>query len=140
VWDGAASVAIGLVLVVVAYALARANSSLLVGRSALPSLDDALRRELESLPAVISVPVFVTTVLGPGRLFVAAKVEFADGCTTDDLERIADEAERRLVARYPGVEQVFLDPTARTTSGEQGRLAPSGRDTAEEGQPGQARP
>lgn len=114
VWDGVASVVIGLVLVVVAVVLARANSSLLVGRSAIPSLGGALRGELESLPGVESVPVFVTTVLGPGRLFVAAKVEFADGCTADDIERVADEAERRLVARYPGVEQVFLDPTART--------------------------
>ena len=123
VWDGVASIVIGLVLVVVAWSLTRANSSLLVGRSAIPSLDDALRRELESLPQVEAVPVFVTTVLGPGRIFVAAKVEFADGCTTDDVERAADEAESRLVALYPGVEQVFLDPTARTTAEPAGRRA-----------------
>ena len=111
-WDGVASVVIGLVLVVVAVTLARANSSLLVGRSAFPALDDALRRELESLPGVASVPLFVTTVTGPGRLLVAAKVEFGDECTADDIERVADTAERRFVARFPGVEHVFLDPTA----------------------------
>ena len=130
VWDGAASIVIGAVLVVVAWSLARANASLLVGRSAIPSLDDALRRELESLPQVEAVPVFVTTVLGPGRLFVAAKVEFADGCTTDDVERAADEAERRLVARYPGVEQVFLDPTARV--GADGGAGPAGEQRPQE--------
>ena len=130
VWDGAASIVIGAVLVVVAWSLARANASLLVGRSAIPSLDDALRRELESLPQVEAVPVFVTTVLGPGRLFVAAKVEFADGCTTDDVERAADEAERRLVARYPGVEQVFLDPTAR--GGADGGAGPAGEQRPQE--------
>ena len=130
VWDGAASIVIGAVLVVVAWSLARANASLLVGRSAIPSLDAALRRELESLPQVEAVPVFVTTVLGPGRLFVAAKVEFADGCTTDDVERAADEAERRLVARYPGVEQVFLDPTARV--GADGGAGPAGEQRPQE--------
>lgn len=115
VWDGLASVLIGLVLVVVAVALIRSNSSLLVGRAALPELDGLLRRELEALGGVQSVPVFVTTVTGPGKLIVAAKVEFADDCTTDDLERVADEAEARMRERFPGIEHVFLDPTASHT-------------------------
>jgi len=113
-YDGASSILIGLLLVVVAASLARANSSLLVGRAAPLGIDEALRAELEGLPDVMSVPVFVTSVTGPRRLLVAAKVEFRDGCTTDDIERIADEAERRLVARFAGIEYVFLDPTPRT--------------------------
>ena len=28
-----------------------------------------------------------------------------------DIERISDEAEKRLVARHEGVQYVFLDPT-----------------------------
>jgi cation diffusion facilitator family transporter len=116
-WDGLSSVLIGLLLVVVAGSLARANTSLLVGRSAPLGLDAALRAELESLPDVLSVPVFVTSVLGPRRLLVAAKVEFRDGCTTDDIERIADEAESQLIARFPGIEYVFLDPTANPRNG-----------------------
>jgi cation diffusion facilitator family transporter len=111
-WDGLSSVLIGVLLVVVAGSLARANTSLLVGRAAPLGVDQALRAELESLPGVLSVPVFVTSVTGPRRLLVAAKVEFRDGCTTDDIERIADEAERRLVARFPGIDYVFLDPTS----------------------------
>ena len=46
-----------------------------------------------------------------GVLLVAAKVDFADDATVADIERAADEAERRLVARHPGVRYVFLDPT-----------------------------
>jgi cation diffusion facilitator family transporter len=111
-WDGLSSVLIGVLLVGVAWSLAAANLSLLVGRSAPLGLDAVLRQELASLPDVLSVPVFVTSVTGPRRLLVAAKVEFRDDCTTDDIERVADEAERRLVARYPGIEYVFLDPTA----------------------------
>ena len=99
---------------VVAVSLARANSSLLVGRAAPLGARPRAADELESLPDVTSVPVFVTSVTGPRRLLVAAKVEFRDGCTTDDIERVADEAERRLVARFPGIEYVFLDPSART--------------------------
>jgi hypothetical protein len=51
-------------------------------------------------------------VIGPGQLVVAAKVDFADDATADDIEQTADEAERRLVARHDGVRYVFLDPTA----------------------------
>ena len=111
-WDGVSSVLIGVLLVFVAASLVRSNTSLLVGRSAPLGLDQDLRTELESLPGVLSVPVFVTTVTGPRRLLVAAKVEFRDDFTTDDLERVADEAERRMVARFSGIEHVFLDPTA----------------------------
>jgi cation diffusion facilitator family transporter len=116
-WDGLSSVLIGVLLVGVAWSLARANLSLLVGRSAPLGLDAVLRQELESLRDVLSVPVFVTSVTGPRRLLVAAKVEFRDGCTTDDIERIADEAERRMIELYPGVEYVFLDPTAGRSAG-----------------------
>jgi cation diffusion facilitator family transporter len=112
VWDGLSSVLIGVLLVFVAASLVRSNTSLLVGRSAPLGLNGELRTELESLPEVLSVPVFVTTVTGPRRLLVAAKVEFRDDFTTDDLERVADEAERRLQAVFPGIEYVFLDPTA----------------------------
>jgi cation diffusion facilitator family transporter len=111
-WDGVSSVLIGVLLVLVAGSLVRANTSLLVGRSAPLGLDRELRNDLESVPGVLSVPVFVTTVTGPRRLLVAAKVEFRDDFTTDDLERIADEAERRMLARFPGIDYVFLDPTA----------------------------
>jgi cation diffusion facilitator family transporter len=116
-WDGLSSVLIGALLVLVAASLAAANTSLLVGRSAPLGVDEALRAELEALPDVLSVPVFVTSVMGPRRLLVAAKVEFRDGCTTDDIERIADEAERRLVARFAGIDYVFLDPTAKVDDG-----------------------
>jgi cation diffusion facilitator family transporter len=112
VWDGIASCLIGVLLVGVAVILARVNSSLLIGRAASPALERALRQDLLDLPQVSSVPFLVTSVLGPGQLLVAAKVEFGDDCTADDIERIADEAERLFVERFPGVRHVFLDPTA----------------------------
>ena len=38
-------------------------------------------------------------------------MDFDDTSTVADIERIADEAEKRLVARHEGVRYVFLDPT-----------------------------
>lgn len=110
-WDGAASVAIGVLLVIVAMTLAATNLSLLTGQAVSAPLQAALRKEVEALPGVEAVQVFVAVVLGPGNLLVAAKVHFASDCSAADIERVADEAETRLRARFPGVSYVFLDPT-----------------------------
>jgi divalent metal cation (Fe/Co/Zn/Cd) transporter len=110
-WDGLASVAIGALLVVVAAILARTNLSLLTGQAVSTELREALRRDIETLPGVEAVPVFVAVVIGPGSLLVAAKVNFADEYSAADIERVADEAEVRLHARYSAVQYVFLDPT-----------------------------
>jgi len=111
VWDGLASVAVGVLLVLVAVSLARTNLSLLIGRAAGPQLQAILRSGLESLPGVVTVPVFAAVVIGPGNLLVAAKVHFDGAYSAGDIERAADEAERRLRSLFPGVRYVFLDPT-----------------------------
>jgi cation diffusion facilitator family transporter len=111
VWDGVAAILIGLLLLLVAGSLARANVSLLIGRSAPPRMQDELRAEIAALPQVEGVPVLLTSVIGPGQLAVIAEVDFADTATVADVERASDEAERRLVARHGGVRFVFLDPT-----------------------------
>jgi cation diffusion facilitator family transporter len=112
-WDGIASLLIGALLVAVAVTLGKANASLLVGEQVRPAIRRALKADLESLPGVLSVPLLITSVLGPEQVMVAAKVEFADHLSADDIEALADEAERRFVARHPGIRLVFLDPTGR---------------------------
>jgi cation diffusion facilitator family transporter len=110
-WDGIAAILIGVLLVLVAGSLARANISLLIGQSVPGATQQELKDELSGLDQVDDVPFLLTTVIGPGQLLVAAKVDFADTATVADIERASDEAERRLVARHPGVRYVFLDPT-----------------------------
>jgi divalent metal cation (Fe/Co/Zn/Cd) transporter len=111
VWDGISAILIGVLLILVAGSLARANISLLIGQSVPGATQQELKDELLAMNLVDDVPFLLTTVIGPGQLLVAAKVDFADTSTVADLERAADEAERRLVARHPGVRYVFLDPT-----------------------------
>ena len=114
IWDGTASVVIAVLLVAVAVTLAVTNLSLLTGQAASEPLQVALRTEVESLAGVETVPVFLAVVLGPGDLLVAAKVHFAPDASAAEIERVADDAEDHLRARFPGVRYVFLDPTGRT--------------------------
>ena len=112
VWDGLSAIVIGLLLIVVATVLGRANVSLLIGQSVSPRLQAELKAEIAALDHVVDVPFLLTSVIGPAQLLVAAKVDFDDDVSAGDIERISDEAEERLVARHEGVRYVFLDPTA----------------------------
>lgn len=111
VWDGAASIAIGVLLLVAALTLIRSNVSLLIGQSAPGPIEEEIRAVLAGQPEVESVVELLTMMLGPGRFLVAAKIDFRDEATAAGVEIACDELERRLRERYPGISQVFLDPT-----------------------------
>ncbi|QDY08953.1 cation diffusion facilitator family transporter [Micromonospora sp. HM134] len=121
-FDGIASILIGLLLLVVAAILAKSNISLLVGRAVPERLHHEIERELADLPTVDRVDTLLTMQLGPDDILVAAKVDFRDEATGADIEAAADEAERRLTDRYPEIGYVFLDPT-RSLPGAAGRHA-----------------
>ncbi|SDY97253.1 cation diffusion facilitator family transporter [Micromonospora pattaloongensis] len=110
-WDGLASVAIGLLLLVIATVLARNNMSLLVGRAVPDRVHTAIHDELAALPTVHRVDTLLTMQLGPDDILVAAKLDFRDEASAAEIEAAAAEAERRLCARHPGIRHVFLDPT-----------------------------
>ena len=114
VWDGVSSIAIGVLLFLVAAILARSNVSLLVGRSVPRRIHNQIAADLAGIPIVVAVPTLLTMQLGPGEVLVAAKVDFEDEVTGGEIEAASDEAERRLRARYPAIRYVFLDPTRGT--------------------------
>ena len=111
VWDGGASIAIGLLLLVAALTLIRSNLSLLIGQSAPDPVEKEIREVLAAQPEVMSVVELLTMYLGPGSLMVAAKIDFRDDATAAGVEIACDELDRRLRDRYPAISQVFLDPT-----------------------------
>ncbi|SCL28458.1 cation diffusion facilitator family transporter [Micromonospora inyonensis] len=122
-YDGIASILIGLLLLVVATTLAYSNVSLLVGRAVPGRLRREIEDELTDLPTVRRIDTLLTMQLGPDDVLVAAKVDFADEATGADIEAAADEAERRLTGRHPGIRYVFLDPTrSRPGSGGDARF------------------
>jgi cation diffusion facilitator family transporter len=111
VFDGAASVAIGALLAVVALVLGHDTYELLIGAGALPEERRALEEVFERHPRVEKLLELLTMATGPGSLLVAARVEFSDGLDSDAIEEVADELDEQLRDAIPEVEQVFLDPT-----------------------------
>jgi cation diffusion facilitator family transporter len=111
IWDGAASIAIGLLLVGVAYALGRENKSLLIGQALPEDVRRGLSEVIADSPGIDTVVELLTMQLAPDEVLVAAKIDLDDESTGADLEKNADEVERRVRSRFPEVRHVFLDPT-----------------------------
>lgn len=112
VYDGAASITIGIVLIVTAYLLGRDTKALLVGQAAAPELARGIRTEIASADGIDSVVELLTMQLGPESVLVAARVDLGTRLGSDEIERLAERIDRRLRERFPEVRHVFLDPTA----------------------------
>lgn len=111
VFDPAASIAVGLLLIAVAGWMARDTSELLIGAAARPDERAALERTLAERPEIDEVVEFLTMVLGPNSLLVAARVDFAAGLGDEQVERASEEIDRRMREVVPDVTEVFLDAT-----------------------------
>jgi cation diffusion facilitator family transporter len=117
VWDGIASLCIGLLLLVVAWVLGRSNAELLIGRPLPEAMRERIRAELLAVEHIEAVLELTTLVQGPREALVAAKVDFRDVSTAAQIERACEWAEQRIRAVYPGVSRVYLDPTPRRKAG-----------------------
>ncbi|MDQ1620731.1 MAG: hypothetical protein QOE19_3300 [Actinomycetota bacterium] len=110
-WDGAAAIAIGLLLAVVAFLLGRENRDLLLGEGADPELVVDWYDTLRQAEEVEEVVELLTMYLGPDTVLLAARLDFRDDLRASEVEAFASDMERQLLARWPQVQQVFLDPT-----------------------------
>lgn len=110
-FDPAASVAIGILLITVAIFMGRDTSQLLVGSAARPAEREILLAAIDSSEAIDTVIEMLTMVLGPNSLLVAARVDFADGLSDGDVERASASIDRCLRELVPDVTEVFLDAT-----------------------------
>jgi cation diffusion facilitator family transporter len=110
VYDGIASILIGVLLLVIAVLLGHANISLLIGKSLPPRFLDAVRTELEAGEDIAAVQELLTLQLGPTSVMVAAKIDFRDSATGEAIEHTCRALEARLRERFPMVAYVFLSP------------------------------
>lgn len=117
VFDPAASIAIGFLLVGVAVWMGRDVSHLLIGAAARPEERDALEDAIEEFDGVDAVVELLTMALGPNALLVAARIDLADGLDPDRVEQLSDRIDDRLRQVVPDVTEVFLDATRSQARG-----------------------
>ena len=108
VWDAVGSMAIGVVLIIVAAGIAIEIKGLLIGQSADPQMEAELRGFLEGRPEVQRVFRLITLQLGTS-LMVAVKVQMKAEAAAELVASI-NRAEVALRAQFPDVQWLFFEP------------------------------
>jgi len=109
-FDAAGSIAIGVLLGVIAMILVVEMKSLLIGEAASPEVTTNIARAIESAPHVRGLIHMRTQHLGPDELLVAAKLEFAPDLTMPELAQAIDDVEAAMRAAVPAARVIYLEP------------------------------
>ncbi len=122
-WDGVASILIGIVLAIVAFALARTSRALLLGEAASAKTVQAIKEAIESHPNVVKVVEILTMHLAPKQILINAHVNLREDLVTGEIEKTNEEIEQLIRKAEPKVELIFLE-TARMNHSTQEDLLP----------------
>jgi cation diffusion facilitator family transporter len=110
VFDALGTIAIGLLLGVIAIILIVEMKSLLIGEGATAPVLRGIVGALEEGEPVERVIHIRTQYLGPEELLVAAKIALAPRTTIEDVARAIDAAEQRVRAVVPEARLIYLEP------------------------------
>ncbi|GAA1550406.1 cation diffusion facilitator family transporter [Kribbella hippodromi] len=111
-WDGAASIAIGVLLIVVAFTLGRDNKAMLIGRALPPETQREIRAIIAGQPGVDGVIDLLSLRLAPDQVLVVATVDLVDSGTTGAaIEQLAERIDTEVRREHPTVRHLYLDPT-----------------------------
>ncbi|CAM4493641.1 cation diffusion facilitator family transporter [Nocardia ninae] len=110
IWDGIGTLAIGLLLGVIAVILIIEMQSLLIGEGATPAEDRAIRENLADGARIERVIHLKTQYLGPEEMLVAAKVSFVPDLGIADIAAAINDAEARVRAAVPAARVIYLEP------------------------------
>ncbi|CQR60003.1 Cation Diffusion Facilitator Family Transporter [Streptomyces leeuwenhoekii] len=113
VWEACASLAIGTLLVYVAYRLGREARDQLIGEAADPEASGRIRALLQAQPEIDSVEALFTMKTGLDSALVAARVDLVPGLDSERVEEVAVRIKRSIAHTVPEARQIFLDVTDR---------------------------
>ena len=109
-FDAYGTLAIGVLLVVVAVILGLEMASLLIGEGASENEVEQIRLALTQTEGVESVIHLKTLYLGPEQLMLGAKIAVAASSSGQDIARIIDLAEANVRAVVPVAKTIYLEP------------------------------
>jgi divalent metal cation (Fe/Co/Zn/Cd) transporter len=110
VFDGLASILIGVVLGAIALLLARESKSLLIGEHADTELSDSILRVAGAEPSVTRANGVLTMQLAPDQIVAALSLDFEDHLTAAQIEDAVIDIERKVRESHPHVVALFIKP------------------------------
>jgi divalent metal cation (Fe/Co/Zn/Cd) transporter len=112
-WDGLASIGVGLILGATAIWLAYETKSLLIGEAADRATIRGIRALAQAHEGIQHVNEILTLHMGPDFILVTISIEFADSLSADAMEARISELDKSIKESYPHVKRVFVEAEAR---------------------------
>jgi cation diffusion facilitator family transporter len=123
--DGIASIAIGLILALVAVLLAREAKGLLIGESADPDLVLGIWAAVEQSRGVAVVNHVRTIHTSPEAVFVAVSADFHDTLVMGEAETLIETLEQELKQTFPQLTSIYIRPEKAALAVRQMRPKPA---------------
>jgi len=112
-FDGIASVVIGLILAATAMWLAYETKGLLIGESANEHVVLKITELAKHHHAIAHVNEILTMHMGPDFILVNLSVNFVDNVVADDIELAIESLDREIKAVFPKVKRIFVEAESR---------------------------
>lgn len=109
-WDAIGTIAIGVLLVMVAIVLGIETKSLLVGEGASRADADKIRDAFNASSRVEALIHMKTLYLGPDELLVAAKIAVPKATKAADIARTINEVEAEIREAVPVARVIYIEP------------------------------
>jgi len=126
IWDGVATLSIGVVLAGVACILSYETHSLLIGESVPPDEEENVKAIVQASPDVRGLVEVLTMHVGPEDVILAMKVAFDPSLSVQQIEGKINELEAQIRAKLPKMTKIFIEPdsgVAAATPGTAGEAA-----------------
>lgn len=114
-WDGIASVCIGVILGITAIWLAYETKGLLIGESAHPELTDSVHTILNNDDTILSVSDVLSLHMGPEFVLVIADVDFKDDLSSQDIEAKILSLKTLIKSKHPLIKRIFIEALGSET-------------------------
>jgi cation diffusion facilitator family transporter len=116
-FDAVGSIAIGILLCVIAIVLVIEMKGLLIGEAATPATVSSIHQAMESTDCVRKVIHMRTQHLGPDELLVAAKLSFDRTLSFTALAEAINECERNVRQAAPDARLIYIEPDMERDAG-----------------------
>ena len=107
--DGYASIAIGLLLLIVASFLAHKTKDLLLGESANKKILQEIKSILNENPQILTYNTLKAVHFGPKTILVVAKIEIKPSLNRNEVERLIETINQEILEKIPKIKHVFLE-------------------------------
>jgi cation diffusion facilitator family transporter len=109
VFDGAASILIGIILAGTAIVLALETKGLLIGEAAAPEVVAEITALINAQPAIVEMNEIRTLHRGPNDVLLALSVDYEDEIPAGVVEKTNTDLEFAIKERFPSVKRLFIE-------------------------------